>query len=102
MASGRGIVLAKDRSLLYENGGQIQISKSWADSLLKRMGIVNWKGIYTCIYELCINTRNVKVGFHYVYSSCTQETGSKHVIKFDVNEISDVLYHWLILSRKFL
>lgn len=44
MASGRGIVLAKDRSMLYENGGHIQISKSWAVSLLKRMGMVKRNG----------------------------------------------------------
>lgn len=39
--------------------------------------------------------------FYYVYSSCTQETGSKHVIKFNVNKSSAFLYHWSILLRKF-
>jgi hypothetical protein len=44
MASARGIVLAKDRPLLFENGGHIELTKSWAVSLLKRMGMVKRKG----------------------------------------------------------
>ena len=44
MAAGKGIVLAKDRSLLVENGGHIGITKSWARSLLRRMGMVKRKG----------------------------------------------------------
>ena len=44
MAAGKGIVLAKDRSLLVENGGHIGITKSWAQSFLRRMGMVKRKG----------------------------------------------------------
>ena len=34
-AAGEGIVMAKDRTLLVENGGHISITRGWADSLLK-------------------------------------------------------------------
>ena len=44
MAARKGIVLANDRSLLVENGGHIGITKSWATSLLRRMGMVKRKG----------------------------------------------------------
>ena len=42
-AAGEGIVMAKDRTLLVENGGHISITRGWADSLLKRMGYVKRK-----------------------------------------------------------
>ena len=42
-AAGEGIVMAKDRTLLVENGGHISITGGWADSLLKRMGYVKRK-----------------------------------------------------------
>eukprot|EP00794_Sanderia_malayensis_P004503 gene4503-5100_t len=34
----RGITLANDRTLLKENGGHIDFSKSWAQSILRRLG----------------------------------------------------------------
>ena len=40
MAGAEGIVAARDRGLLLANGGHIQIIKSWATSLLQRMGYV--------------------------------------------------------------
>ena len=43
MAAGEGIVNAHDRTLLVEHGGHIQITKTWALSLLKRMGYVKRK-----------------------------------------------------------
>lgn len=45
---GKGIVLATDKSLLSENGGQINITKSWARSLLNRMNFVKRKGSTAC------------------------------------------------------
>jgi hypothetical protein len=39
-ASARGIVMAKDQSLLAENGGHICLTAAWAKSLLIRMGMV--------------------------------------------------------------
>ena len=43
-AAAKGIVLSHDRSLLFENGGHIELTKSWAKSLLKRMNMVKRKG----------------------------------------------------------
>ena len=40
MAAAEGILRAFDRTLLVRNGGYIEIGKSWAMSLLKRMGYV--------------------------------------------------------------
>ena len=43
MAAAEGLVRAYDRSLLVEYGGHIEISKTWALSLLGRMGYVKRK-----------------------------------------------------------
>ena len=37
-AGAEGIILARDRSLLVKYGGHIDLTKSWAKSLLHRMG----------------------------------------------------------------
>ena len=43
-AAAKGIVLSHERSLLFENGGHIELTKSWAKFLLKRMNMVKCKG----------------------------------------------------------
>ena len=43
LAAAEGIITARDQSLLVKNGGHIQLTKSWAKSLLKRMGYVKRK-----------------------------------------------------------
>ena len=43
MAAGEGIVRAHDRTLLVQYRDRIQILKSWAMSLLKRMSFVKCK-----------------------------------------------------------
>ena len=43
MAAAEGIVASRDRSLLIQYGGHIQITKTWAKSLLSRMGYVKRK-----------------------------------------------------------
>ena len=40
VAAAQGIVEAKDRTLLVENGGTIHLTRSWANSLIQRMGFV--------------------------------------------------------------
>ena len=40
MAAAKGIVTSRDRGLLAQHGGHIQITKTWARSLLTRMGYV--------------------------------------------------------------
>ena len=40
LASARGIVMTKDRSILAEYGGHVCLTTSWAKSLLIRMGMV--------------------------------------------------------------
>ena len=44
MAGARGVLLFKDKNLLKEYGGSIDITKDWAKSLLKRMGFSKRKG----------------------------------------------------------
>ncbi|CAH1239155.1 Hypp5730 [Branchiostoma lanceolatum] len=43
MSGAKGIVLRRDRSLLTEYGGHIEITKAWANSLLVRMNFVRRK-----------------------------------------------------------
>lgn len=43
MAAGEGIARAHNRTLFVQHGGHIQITKTWALSLLKRMGFVKRK-----------------------------------------------------------
>ena len=43
MAAAGGIVAARDAGMLREHGGHIEFTKSWAKSLLKRMGYVKRK-----------------------------------------------------------
>ena len=40
MAADEALIRAHDRTLLAKHGGHIQITESWAMSLLKRMGYV--------------------------------------------------------------
>ena len=73
ICTARGIVSASDKMLLQENGGHIDINRSWAESLMKRMGYVRRKGtkaarkiprnfmevkdeyrIYSCIGRICV------------------------------------------------
>ena len=43
-AAAKGIVLPHDISLLFENGGHIELAKSWIKSIFKRMHMVKRKG----------------------------------------------------------
>ena len=43
MAAAEGIVASRDQSLLIQYGGHIQITKTWAKSLLYRMGYIKRK-----------------------------------------------------------
>ena len=40
IAAAQGIIEAKDRTLLVENGGSINLTRTWAKSLMHRMGFV--------------------------------------------------------------
>ena len=46
-ALGKGVVKAKDRTLLVENDGSIEITRDWALSVLKRMNMVKMRGNIT-------------------------------------------------------
>ena len=39
IAAAKGIVMSIDQTLLVENGGHIQLTKTWAQSLMHRMGL---------------------------------------------------------------
>ena len=44
IGEARGIVVARDRTLLQEHGGHIALTRGWALSLMKRMGLVKRRG----------------------------------------------------------
>lgn len=48
LAAAEGIVKATDRNMLADYGGHIQLTLSWAYSLLKRMGFVKRKATLKC------------------------------------------------------
>ena len=48
LAAAEGIVKATDRNMLADYGGHIQLTLSWAYSLLKRMGFVKRKATTKC------------------------------------------------------
>ena len=43
IAAAKGIVLSVDRTMRVENGGHIRLTKTWAQSLMHRMGLVKRK-----------------------------------------------------------
>ena len=45
LTAAQGIVLLQDRTLLAENRGSIRLTKSWAASLMHRMGLVKRRGM---------------------------------------------------------
>ena len=51
MASGEATVRKTDKNLLKDNGGPIDITKTWAKSLLSRLGFVKWKASSTAKVE---------------------------------------------------
>ena len=51
-AAAKGIILAKDANLLQENGGDINLTKDWANQLLARMGYVERKAATKAIVSL--------------------------------------------------
>ena len=50
LADAEGIVAAADGSRLRQDkhGGSLVLTKSWAKSLLSRMGLVKCKGFHLC------------------------------------------------------
>ena len=44
IATATGVVSKRDKSLLVENGGSVELMKNWAKSLLHRMGFVKRRG----------------------------------------------------------
>ena len=43
IAAAKGIVMSVDQTMLVENGGHIQMTKTWAQSLMHRMELVKRK-----------------------------------------------------------
>lgn len=48
IAAGKGLITGKDKTLLSENGGHLDLTKSWTKSLLKRMNFLKRYGSTTC------------------------------------------------------
>jgi len=62
MATARGVVISHNANLLLENGGYIEITKSWAQRLLERMNLVKRKGT-TAVKVLPSNFEKLKKQF---------------------------------------
>ena len=62
IATARGVVISHDANLLLENGGYIEITKSWAQRLLERMNLVKRKGT-TAVKVLPSNFEKLKKQF---------------------------------------
>jgi len=62
IATARGILKDTNRGLLEENGGPISLNKTWAKSILKRMGWVKRKGTKAA-RKLPENFENVRSDF---------------------------------------
>ena len=43
-AAAKGIVMKTNKHILVEYGGHINLSKTWAKALIKRMGFIKRKG----------------------------------------------------------
>ena len=83
MAAAEGVVPARDASLLKEHGRYIQITKTWAKSLLKRLGYVKWK---------CSNARKVNVAhFEEVREAFLADITAEAVINDIPNEM---IFNW--------
>lgn len=72
MAAAKGLVSFKDRSLLKELGGTIEIKKSWAKSIMQRMNFVKRKGTKAA-RKLPIDFEDIKTDFHGRISSKIDE-----------------------------
>ena len=43
IAAAKGIIISVDRTMLVENGGHTQVTKTWAQSLMHCMGLIKKK-----------------------------------------------------------
>ena len=66
MATARSVVISHDANILLENGGYIEITKSWAQGLLERMNIVKRKGTIT-VKALPSNFEKLKKQFYQMF-----------------------------------
>ena len=83
MATARGVVVSHDANLLAENGGHIDISKSWATRFLERLNMVKGKGM-TAVKILPTDFGKVKK--HFLSDICSM------VIMEDIPE--ELIINW--------
>ena len=63
MAAARGILLKCNRSMLAEFGGPVQLSRTWAHSLLKQMKFVQRKATTSKSKHIVQNFAHLKEAF---------------------------------------
>ena len=89
IAGARGIVVSKNKFILEEFGGHVKLSRSWAESFLRRVGYVRRKGTKAA-RKLPFDFEDQKLAF----ISRVQDTKQKYsipdelVINFDQTNIS--------------
>lgn len=84
IAAEKGIITEKDKTLLSENGGHLDLTKSWAKSLLQRMNFVKRRGSTTCKNDKVENFEELKNEF--------LERIEKTVTEYDIP--SDLIINW--------
>jgi hypothetical protein len=75
--AAKGIGLSHDRSLLFENGGHFELTKSWAKSLLKRMNMELSNPVF----------HPIKFSFH-AYSDLIPSHQDHHLNLFHIISVS--------------
>lgn len=63
IAAGKSIIIGIDKTLLSKNGGHLNLTKSWAKSLLQRMNFVKRRGSTTCRNDKVENIKELKNEF---------------------------------------
>ena len=63
LGAARGIILKLNRTMLLENGGHVELTKTWARGLLGRMGYVKRKGTTSKSKNLVENFDDLKASF---------------------------------------
>ena len=86
LAAAEGIVMARDSTLLRSNGGSIELKRSWAVSLLSRMGYVKRRGSTSTKSNL--SDQAIK---HFKHSPCTYQKFTRSHLSYSTG-IKQVRY----------
>lgn len=96
IATARGVIHARNRALLAENGGHIHLTRGWAASLMTRMGFVMRKATKAA-RKVPADLTDLRAEFHQRIVDNIQEHEIPHalIINFDQTGLNIVpSSHW--------